>query len=545
MAIKKHELANQPWDAVVIGTGMGGAACGYELAKAGKKVLFLEKGKSHLSGSDSLTGSYAEEYWGIFEKDEQQKSNILKKAGRWFTPIVDTTEQKISSRFFPFAGVGSGGSSTLYGMVMQRFSPDDFTPSVNYKNAEGACLPEQWPIQYSDLRQYYKKVEALFEARGELDPLRKDYLDPIAARAPIAEDDFSGELYQHFQQQGLNPYQPPIACDFVEGCLNCQGFICPKNCKNDSAKIFLQPALAEFSAELLDECQVLKLEAEKDRVTSIVCQWRDQEIVINGDLIILAAGALETPNILAHSTSTDWPQGLANQSGMVGKNLMRNLYDLYFVFAKRKVGHDGPKELYLTDFYTPEAGKLGIIQSFGFLSPKSTIEGMENDIQYSSVSFLLPIFKVFKPLTLLFIKLMFSRMFILVTTSEDMPYEDNQIFPSEQPGGSIAFRYKARKFDLDRISRLRNHMKTILKPYRAFLMKQADQNKNFIALACGTCRFGDDPKTSVCDADNKAHGLENLYIVDASFFPSNPGLNSGLTVAANALRVADKILGRS
>ncbi|MEQ1531655.1 MAG: GMC oxidoreductase, partial [Methylococcales bacterium] len=341
----------------------------------------------------------------------------------------------------------------------------------------------------------------------------------------------------------LHPYQPPLACALKNDCLHCQGFICPKDCKKDSGNVFLKPALEKYNATIIDECCVIKLQANETTIKQVVCKWKDNELTLRGKLVILAAGALESPNILLNSKSDLWPNGLANNSNLIGKNLMRNFYDLYFIFPKRrKVMKEGPKEIYLTDFYTPEAGKLGIIQSFGHLSPHAVVEGIENDIENSLFRFIKPIFKMAKPFLIKLFASKFSSAFILVSTMEDLPYIDNKVIPASSNQNKIAIQYQIHRYDQQRIAKFRKKIKQVLKPYKFFMLKQAEQNKNFIALACGTCRMGNDALSSVLNADNKAHDIKNLYIVDSSFFPSNPGLNSGLTVAANAIRVARKIL---
>jgi choline dehydrogenase-like flavoprotein len=134
-----------------------------------------------------------------------------------------------------------------------------------------------------------------------------------------------------------------------------------------------------------------------------------------------------------------------------------------------------------------------------------------------------------------------ERRFILATTLEDFPYADNRVTPASEPGSRLAIRYRLHEGDRERIAAMRAAMKEVLTGYSYKLIKQAENNQR-IAHACGTCRFGDDPATSVLDRNNRAHGLANLYVVDSAFFPSSGGTNPSLTIAANALRVADHLL---
>ena len=120
---------------------------------------------------------------------------------------------------------------------------------------------------------------------------------------------------------------------------------------------------------------------------------------------------------------------------------------------------------------------------------------------------------------------------------EDLPYTDNRVVPDP----SLRIEYKLHPDDLSRLQTFRTQLAKALRPYRFLSLRQAEKN-TMLAHVCGTCRFGDDPKTSVLNPNNRAHGLTNLFVVDSSFFPSSGGTNPALTIAANALRVADYLL---
>src|SRR3712207_5738179 len=114
------------WDAIVIGTGMGGATLGYALAAAGKKVLFLEKGLSPLRAA-AVTGDYAERFFPAKRTSHAEQQATLKRAGRAWETLWDISAKK-AKPIVPFIGVGAGGSSSLYGGVLERFDPTDFEP---------------------------------------------------------------------------------------------------------------------------------------------------------------------------------------------------------------------------------------------------------------------------------------------------------------------------------------------------------------------------------------------------------------------------------
>ncbi len=533
------------WDIIIIGAGMGGAVVGYALAGAGKSVLFCEKGKSHLNNNLSLKGDYAENFFPRLKNSNLMRKEILAQTGRWNEKIEDVSSNR-SRGFIPFIGSGTGGSTALYGMALERFSPADFFPKRYYPNAEDTTLPERWPVTYVELTPYYETAERLFRVRGTSDPLRENNpADYLLQRPPF--DTTSEELYKFFLNKGLHPYHLPMACEYVTGCECCQGFLCDNDCKNDSARICLTPAITKFGAQLLDECDVLKLEATRNQVTGVVCLWRGRRLTLRAAVVVLAAGALGTPRLLLNSSSTLWPNGLANDSGLVGKNLMRHFIDLYAIKPKtRQKVSVNLKEIAFNDFYVDNNQKFGTVQSFGSLPPASVlVESIEEGLIEGRFPFTGLLFKLVKPIVKFFLARLFSRRIILATIMEDLPYKDNMVTLSDKTDEhgrrQIILKYHIREYDRTRIEAFRKKISKLLQPYSFTLIRQAENNER-IAHACGTCRFGMDPRESVLDANNQAHGLSNLYVVDSSFFPSSGGTNPALTIAANALRVAKHII---
>ena len=534
------------WDVIVVGTGMGGASIGYALAKAGKRVLFCERGMSHLNGKLALRGEFAESFFPHPEVPQPKHREILARAGRSTDEIKDTSIDH-TRRFIPFTGQGTGGSTSLYGMALERFFPSDFTPRRNYPQAGEATLPESWPITYEELHPYYEAAERLFRVRGTADPLRGnesfDHLLPPSPLSPASE-----ELYDFLSGKGLHPYRSPIACEYVSGCECCQGYLCDKDCKNDSARICLEPALSKFGARLLDECEVLKLEATRSEVTGVICSWRGRQLTLRAAVVVLAAGVLETPRVLLNSASPAWPNGLTNDSGLVGRNLMRHYVDLYAILPKtREKNPVNFKELAFNDFYMDGKQKFGTVQSFGTLPPASVlVEGIEHELREGRLPQTALLFRLVKPIVRYFLAQLLSRSIMLATIVEDLPYRDNLVTLSDQTDNlgrrGLILKYEIHEHDRKRIKAFRRQLRKIFKPYHFILIKQAENNER-AAHDCGTCRFGSDPEDSVLDANNRAHGLSNLYVVDSSFFPSSGGSNPGLTIAANALRVADHLLG--
>jgi choline dehydrogenase-like flavoprotein len=542
-SLTASDIVKQQWDVIVVGTGVGGATLGYALAKAGKRVLFCEKGASHLAAPDALSGRYAETFFEPPSAPQTRYRDILIRSGRYSDPIQDTSMQR-PLQFIPYVGSGTGGSSALYGMALERFFPSDFLPRGNHPNASDTTLPDEWPVLYEALVPFYESAEKLYRVRGTADPLRGEPA-PEHFRPPPALTPGSQEIYDFLKGKGLHPYRLPLACEHVAGCECCQGYLCAKNCKNDSARICLEPAILQHKAGLLDRCEVTRLEASSGEVTGLVCSWHGSEIRLRAPIVVLAAGALETPALLLNSSSDRWPNGLANDSGMVGRNLMRHHIDLYLVTPKTKGPLDNrQKELAFNDFYRSGDKTLGSVQSFGRLpTAPMLVESLEQDIRDGPAPWAAPFFKLIKPMLKMSLEKLVERSFVLATIMEDLPYRDNIVAPvkSAGSGSRLTLKYKVHPQDLARTAAFRTAMLELLRPYKTRLIKQAENNQR-IAHVCGTCRFGNDPKTSVLDANNRAFGVSNLYVVDSSFFPSSAGTNPSLTIAANALRVAQHLI---
>lgn len=472
---------------------------------------------------------------------------LLKRAGR-FSQSIEDISTKRTQEFLPFIGAGSGGSSKLYGMAMERFSPSDFEPGRHHPQAHNSSVPLQWPISFDEMLPWYAMAETLYRVRGERDPLRKASRDMPELLPPAPLQPEHQWLATRLFAEGLHPYRLPLACEMLEGCRGCQGYICPKACKNDSVRICLRPALELYGASLLSGCSVVKLEASKSRITGVVCEdMLGNSGVLRADVVALAAGALATPTLLLRSTSTDWPEGVANTSGMVGRNLMRHCIDLYAIKPPDSSSVDAvnsQKTLAFNDFYDRGERKFGSVQSFGRLPPRRMLfASLLDDVQRSNFSAATPIVRCAEPLVRPTLERLEKHSLILASTLEDLPYPGNSITTSSRSSG-ISFIYRTQSYEKQRIDDWRNLLLGKFKSLSAHLLKQAKNNQR-IAHACGTCRFGSSSKDSVINRENRAHDVDNLWILDASFFPSSGGTNPSLTIAANALRIAHALTGSS
>ncbi len=515
------------WDVIIVGTGIGGATVGHELAKMGRKVLFLEKGPflSH--------DSFRQPSKNFNEKQERVA------LGRWPLKLEGTTSFGDMDFFAPL-GSGTGGSANLYAAQLERMLPIDFFPKKNYPAIKDSTLPNEWPIDYQDFMLYYRKAEIMYGVRGEQDFFNVD-LKASYLNAPFPDEEIK-KNFKIFEDLKLHPYRAHVASEFVKNCDGCGGRICFNQCKNDAFKIALLPALKNYDAKIITEAEVKHLKAGRRKVKSVICNHKNKELQLKGKIVILAAGSLFTPIILLASKSKYWSNGLANSSDYVGRNLMWHASDFFGVFplkSSSKTSH--AKELSLNDFYFHDGIKLGNIQSVGVpINSKYVSSYLNNLAQKKSklFSLILPSFMI---ASIAYAASFLSRYFKLYATIiEDLPYWENRVFYDPKAKNNMRFNYNYPDELHFRTQFFRKKIKKIFgKKFFTFFIT-GKNNINF-GHPSGTCRFGNDPKTSVLNKYNRCHDLENLYVVDASFFPSSSGANPSLTIAANAIRVAPHI----
>ena len=526
-SVSLDEAQRRDWDVVIVGSGMGGATLGLALARAGKAVLFVEKGRDlAATGTNALRGQPAEADASYRRASPLERRALLARSGRVTEELVDAARGR---PVLPELGCGTGGSSGLYGMVLERFFPADFEPRGQHEDAGESSLPEAWPVSFHELRPWYEAAERLYRVRGSADPLRPG--EDAALLPPVPVGSATGLLLDRLTGRGLHPYRLHLACDAVAGCQACQGYLCPSACKNDADRIALRPAIAQHEAGLLSDCEAVGLDADRAHVRSVVCEQAGRRGSLRGRVIVLAAGALATPVLLLRSRSADWPTGLANASGVVGRNLMRHGIDLWLLARAPRL--DGPadaKAIGISDLYRSGSSKLGSVQSFG--APPA-LEYLKNQGG--------PLWRLLGPIAGALLARI-ATLPILAAILEDLPYPRNHVEPAPN-GRGLRLHYRPGASEVRRRKQFRSELRPLLRGLGPLLVSRADAPKA-LGHVCGTCRFGFDPRTSALDRDNRAHQLDNLYVVDASFFPSSAGINPALTIAANALRVAAHLASR-
>ena len=527
---------DQLWDVIVIGAGMGGGTLGYDLARRGLKVLFLERGNAPTVFPKSFEEGRMKRILGL-ERPEDR----LTAMGRWPRRLTIMKDGKGVDFLAPM-GAGPGGSSAIYGAGLERMRRVDFSAST-HPDEQPKPIRDDWPISYDDFKKYYEKAEGLFDVVGTRDPDDPDDDTSLIPPPPLSHRD--QDFFDSFEALGMKPYRVHVGIAYRPGCRECIGLPCPTDCKADGSSKALCPAVRDHGAKIILNCEVERLETTDGRVTAVSARTPTSILKLRGRVIAVAAGALCTPLLLKKSTSTKWPNGLGNQNDLVGRCLMFHASDLIALWPRKRLNSAGPRKTLSTRaFYSVDGRKFGSLQSLGLpVSHGAIFDFLMGRIERSSLR--IPLARPATRAVSMIAARYFKQACVFATIIEDFPYITNRVVPdATRPSGFYIEYTKSRELS-ERIAKMRDMLKSALAIHKPWILT-GDDNLN-MGHPSGTCRFGDDPTTSVLDPNNKVWDLENLYVADASFFPSSAGANPALTVAANALRVAESIatqLGR-
>ena len=516
------------WDAVIVGAGMGGGTLGYALARKGLKVLFLERGGGQTLFPQSFAEGRIKRLLGLEKKEDH-----LTAMGRWSRPITIMQNGR-SVDFLAPMGSGPGGSSAIYGAGLERMRRVDFSATA-YGDGDPQRMRDDWPIDYDDFRHHYHAAETMFGVVGTRDPDDPD--DDTSLVPPPALSPRDQDFFDSFQSRGLKPYRVHVGISYRPGCRECIGLPCPTDCKSDGSSKAVCPALRDHRAKILLKCEVQRLETTNDRVTGVIAKTSNGIIKLRSRVVVLSAGALATPLLLRRSSSCECPNGLGTRNDLVGRCLMFHASDLIALWPRKRLSSSGPqKTLASRAFYTFNGHKFGSLQSLGLpVSHGAIFDFLMGRIeQFTSVR--IPLARPATQVVSMIAAGYFKRACVFATIIEDFPYLGNRVVPdSTRPSGFYIEYVKSQELN-ERIAAMRKMLKSTLAAHKPWILT-GDDNMN-MGHPSGTCRFGRDPTTSVLDPNNKVWQIENLYVTDASFFPSSAGANPALTVAANALRVS-------
>ena len=512
------DLISREWDAIVIGTGVGGGTAGRRLAEQGLSVLYLEKGPD--------LGDAALPALGIETRDPDERL----ANGAW-PRLLEAELDGAWCELDGMIGAGVGGTSAYYAATLERPERHDLDDSDGHPHPTGG-----WPVGYDEMRPWFELAERYFHINGEVDPLAPNGAALLAPVLPLPASDAA--LMQDLRRAGMHPYRTHMAARFLPGCENCFGRRCARRCKMDGRTAGVLPALETGRAALIDRCTVTRIEADAGRVQALTCQRQGREFTLRARRYVLAAGGLASPALLLNSAAEAWPEGLGNRSGLVGRNLMFHLSEIIAIWAGRG-REEATRSISLRDLYFMEGQRFGTVQSMGLSAGFGEIlHALHGRFDQSPLRRLRVLRHGLRiPATIAARMLGNAKLFVGVL--EDLPYAGNRVLPDAADPDRLRFHYDISDELRGRRAAFRKAMRQAFRPHRAMFMGAAPQ-LNF-AHPCGTLRFGDDPHSSVLDRDCRLHGVENLYVADSSFMPTSNGVNPSLTIAANALRVADAV----
>ena len=498
---------------------MGGATIGYSLARQGFRILYLEKGRANIA-----TGR---------PQEAPKQPDARLNNGLWPDPALITEDGVARTTFAPL-GCGPGGSTLLYAAALERFERIDFEPVGNVAHPTGG-----WPVSYGEMRPFYEQAEALYRVRGTRDPLG-DQIAPCIRRPPPASEQ-DGLFMRDFAGAGLHPYRLHVGIEYRPGCEECLGFVCPSGCKSDAATICLAPATQEYGATLWTDCEVERLIPSAGRITAVEYRRNGAMHRVSGRAIILAAGTYRSAALLLASACPEWPQGVANGSGLVGRNLMFHSADWIAIWPRRRGSARGPrKTIGSRAFYLHDGERLGSLQSMGISAGYGNVLMFLYDWLDRSP---LRHFRFIRPFLRIPAKIaarLFGPATLFATITEDIGKPENRLELDPDDPRRIIVRYRITDELKARSQATRRLLRRHLAGFRMFRLHNRPVNIDY-GHPVGTCRFGSDPRNSVLDRNCRTHELANLYVVDGSFMPSSGATNPSLTIAANALRVGEAV----
>lgn len=514
--------AGQQWDVIVIGTGIGGGIAGRRLAESGFSVLFIEKGPLGYRTESQDLRADVDDY------------GARQMRGFWPTRIEAQIDGGRPQRFFAPIGSGVGGTSVFYAAAAERPERHDLETVGDLVHPTGG-----WPVGYDAFAPYFDQAAQLLSVRGEADPASGLPAPPFEPPPLSAAE---AALFQDLRDLGLHPYRAHEALRRVPGCSDCLGRKCPLPCKMDGRSAGIEPAMETGRASLMANASVEDLIESEGRVTQVRVRRQDHDLLLTAPFVVLAAGALHSPRILLGSTGTH-AEGCANSSGWVGRGLMFHLSEMVALWPRRGEPAVGAtRALAFRDLYSHEGRRLGLVQSMGVSADAGQIAAHLKGLIAKSRLARVPGMGRLATLLARAGGMIFGKATVLVGVLEDLPYYDNRVRRHPEDPEVPLIEYRLNDELLDRRAVFRRVIRRMLGRWRTLPLGFGPA-LNY-GHPCGTLRFGSDPSTSVLDANCKAHDLDNLYVADASFLPTSMGVNPSLTIAANALRVADVIASR-
>jgi choline dehydrogenase-like flavoprotein len=518
---------NDHFDVIIIGTGAGGGTLAYRLAAIGKRILLIER------------GAY------VPREKENWSTKAVNQDGRYNTKEV--WRDKDGKDLHPHTNYYVGGNTKFYGSALFRLRKEDFGEIRHH----GGVSPA-WPISYDELEPYYTEAEHIYHVHGQhgedpTEPWRsKPFPYPAVSHEPRIQ-----ALHDDWTRSGLRPFHTPLGVMLNEGnsrrspcirCGTCDGHPCLVNAKADAQVCCVDPALEYPNVTLMTGAFVSRLETSPSgrEITKVHIETADGKLTISADIVVVSCGAINSAALLLRSANDKHPRGLANGSDMVGRHYMGHVNSVLMAISKCPNPTVFQKTLSLNDFYLRSREwefPMGHISFVGKL---------DGDTLKAGAPAIAPHWTL---------ELMGKHSLDFWLTSEDLPDPNNRVTLDRD--GKIVLSYQPNNEEGHK--RLTEKLKSLMKQQTKCGVHGHDCleglfSRNLyagqriplagVAHQNGTIRFGIDPRKSALNPNCRAHEVDNLYVVDASFFVSSGAVNPALTIMANALRVGDHLLDR-
>jgi choline dehydrogenase-like flavoprotein len=533
-------------NAVVVGAGAGGGVVAKELACAGLSVALLERGKWYTAfdcRKDDLRNQRTCVLGCGFGPDDRSPRVAVDDAGH--PRVIQPNDWAYSNN-----AACVGGGTFSYGAMAWRFMPQDFRMRSTYGAVEGSTLAD-WPIGYKDLEPYYEKAEWEIGVSGEAEPSVKPARKKPLPMPPLPDSKEHVLLEAAAKRLGLHPFHIPMLRNTVPfngrgACMRCRwcvGFACEVDAKNGTHNTVIPKALATGNGELRINCIAKEILTDSQgRITGLSYFDADGHLQEQpADVVIVAGSATESARLLLNSKSRLFPNGIGNRYDWVGRNLQGHAYTGAMGLFDSEVFDDlGPgASIAICDYNHGNPGFVGgallcnefirLPIHFSGMSPPGMPRWGEAHKDY--------------------MRRYYKRSIIVMGPVQELPVFDArvQVDPTVKDyWGVPVVRLSGHRHASDVIT-----AKYIAGKAEAWL-KEAGAIRTWPRLPghelsggqhqAGTCRMGDDPRTSVVDPNCRVHDVENLFIADGSVHVTNGGFNPVLTIMANAYRVGEYIL---
>lgn len=557
-------------EAVVIGSGAAGSAVAWELARQGWDVTVLERGRNLRPGLGEVPSGELDTKYG---SDEIKGFRQFGFPDPVLEPYTTRTQSEAAQGVARSAvgalgqlGAAVGGTSLHYNAKTPRFWKQDFTMLSDHGPVEGAQVAD-WPIGYDDLAPYYDIVEQRVGVQGdrrripartlEQAPRRRQFPmppNPTGYAAQLLAEGASRMGYEAY------PYPAAVNSESYDGrpacnsCGMCSGFGCPINARGDALVSWLNPALRTGRVRLIDRAFVHRIETTSDGRRARAVHWTDvrgRRHRLPASTVVVAGSPINTARLLLLSRSDKHPDGLGNGSGQLGRNMMfHNFTQAAAVYREDiKPLRAQSTTLEVDDlvgpFTGPEVTALGVPYIVGGLVQVGSAvpPAMEAVMVAGMVGYGEPLKQAMKA------GLLHARAAASQLIQQDLPQADNRVdldprvkdflglpaaritYSPHQHEKAGAIYLGARLLAMHQLAP--GAVAAGILPYPIL-----SDTMTYTAHLAGTARMGRDPRTSVCAASGRLHEVDNVYVADASTFPTFPGFNPTLTIMANALRIA-------